>query len=321
MSFTYKTTPMNQEEEKRKFFFDPEYNPQFKYAAVISEAELVEYGSPSDEYLPEAKRIIETVIKQWGTESAYLEKSEGRILTRAEATKLITDYLKDCGLQNTVSLSFSSKYIARTAIDGYRMQIRLPIDYREHSMLGVLHHEIGTHIYRRLNDAKQVWHSDRNKYGFHSYLMTEEGIATLNQHIALEHPYLWTKAVHYYAVYLAGHMSFAQLNQELKKFVDSRERRWKFCLRAKRGQTDTSVPGGYTKDQVYLKGVMQVYHWLKKNDFDLTKLYIGKIALEDIDKAWNINSNYQPVLPQFYSNNPEEYSRKIQAIIKVNKLG
>ena len=38
-------------------------------------------------------------------------------------------------------------------------------------------------------------------------------------------------------------MSFAELFKDLSQFVKDPDVRWEYCLRAKRGQTDTSVPG------------------------------------------------------------------------------
>lgn len=40
-------------------------------------------------------------------------------------------------------------------------------------------------------------------------------------------------------------MSFSQLFQDLGKFVKDPNTRWDYCVRAKRGWTDTSQPGGF----------------------------------------------------------------------------
>ncbi len=45
-----------------------------------------------------------------------------------------------------------------------RINIGLPIEYREGRILGVLHHEIGTHFLRKHNEKLQVWHKKREKY-------------------------------------------------------------------------------------------------------------------------------------------------------------
>jgi hypothetical protein len=49
--------------------------------------------------------------------------------------------------------------------------------------------------------------------------------------------------------------------------------------RVKRGLIDTSELGGYTKDQVYLKGYLQIRDLPKEI---LKKLYVGKISIQDL---------------------------------------
>jgi len=37
----------------------------------------------------------------------------------------------------------------------------LPIDYSEGRIMGVMHHEIGTHFVRKFNDKHQIWNGKR----------------------------------------------------------------------------------------------------------------------------------------------------------------
>lgn len=53
-------------------------------------------------------------------------------------------------------------------------------------------------------------------------------------------------------------------------------------MRVKRGQEDTSVPGGYYKDKAYLEGIVQILQDRKNLDF--YGLYCGKMSLEDLKK-------------------------------------
>ena len=46
--------------------------------------------------------------------------------------------------------------------------------------MGVLHHEIGTHFLRRLNETMQVWHGKRKKYGLKSCITIEEGLGCVH---------------------------------------------------------------------------------------------------------------------------------------------
>ncbi len=313
--------PINLESEKKKFFFDPQYNPQFIYQQIIPDEILYgKYGEFEGELIDRATKICNTVIKKWGTYSAYLNTVEGRILTKEESAKIILDYLQESNLQKKVTTHFSSAFIPRTHVDGYSLNVRLPITYRENNITGILHHEIGTHVFRRINDELQLWHKRRNDFNLRPYLETEEGIALLHGGLGVEEPYFWNSGLHYFASYLAKTDSFSQVFEKLKLYLDDREERWYVTLRAKRGVSDTSRPGGYTKDQVYLRGVIKVTDWLRSNHFDIEKLYLGKVAIEDLPIINHISQLHTPSLPFFISNDRDLYEKQLKYIMKVNEL-
>ncbi len=115
-------------------------------------------------------------------------------------------------------------------------------------------------------------------------IATEEGLASINQ--LYEHalkggpkPYLYKGALNYYACCMAAEMSFVELFEELAQYVDDPFRRWKYCLRVKRGMTDTSQPGGMYKDQVYLEGSVKILRNRKQLDF--VGLHCGKMTVDD----------------------------------------
>ena len=67
----------------------------------------------------------------------------------------------------------------------------------------------------------------------------------------------------------------------------------------KRGVSRTEQPQSYTKRIVYYEGYHMVEKYLERGD--ITKLYIGKIALEDIkllDSMDELNMNI--ILPDFW---------------------
>lgn len=312
--------PLNKEIEKRKFMFDTNYNPQFVYADEILPVELESYGKVSTKHLETAKRIIDDVIKTWKTESDFLAVAEGKIMTREDVSAQISQYLKEHKLDQIVTVRFTHKIISRTAIDGYAMTIRLPIEYRELSFKGVLDHELGTHVLRRINDRTQPWFGVREKYGMLPYSETEEGLATLHNHISMKEKHIWLKALLYYAAHLAETMSFAELFMALKPYIDNRDRRWNVCLRVKRGISDTSIPGVFPKDQVYLRGLIRVLQWLEEHNYDITPLYYGKIDIDDAEKARLLNPQYTVRLPKFFADNIEQYKNAILEIQQVNGL-
>jgi hypothetical protein len=312
-------TPINLDSEKEKFLFDQLYNPQFVYEENIPPVYLHRYGSVEETYLAKAKGIMDSVIKKWGTDSAFTAEVEGPLIGRDEVVARINEYLKELGLEKTVLIRFSKSQISRTHVDDTSLNIRLPIEYRSLSFQGVLDHEIGTHILRRLNEKKQPWDGQRDKFGFLPYLETEEGLAAIHSHISMKNKQMWLRAVLYYAAHLAERMSFSDLNSALKPYVELKERRWNICVRVKRGISDTSIPGVFPKDQVYLKGSIRMVKWLEAHDYDVASLYLGKIDANDIHRAGSLSPDYQPLLP-IICRDKDAYRDEVRAFAEVNGL-
>lgn len=311
--------PTNKAEEKRRFFFDVQYNPQFTYEKPIPSDELSKYGEVSAEYLKTARAILDAVIAKWKSEAAFLEEVEGQAVTKEQFTTTVRQYLKKYNMEQQVRISFSTNFVSPTSMQGNEMRVRLPISHREKRILGTLDHEIGTHYFRRLNEDKQPWASKREAFGFGSYLETEEGLAILHAHLSLPSPMLWFSALFYYAVYQASRMSFAELFADLRQYVNDKERRWNMCVRAKRGMTDTSQPGAIAKDQVYLRGTIKVLAWLREHEYDPRPLYWGKISLDDVEKAQRLQPDFQPILPDFLQD-LKSYEKQVKRIEKENFL-
>lgn len=319
-SFLQKLQPINIDQEKDKFFFDQLYNPQFQYEDFIGEEELYTYGAVSHEYLNKAEHIIQQVLKKYETESSYFEQTGGRVLTRQEVDEIIGEYLEKYHLETEIQSVFSQEFTSRTSVWKNQLRIRLPIQYREDTIQGMLHHEVGTHYFRRLNEIQQPWYRKHKSFGLNSYLSTEEGLATLHSKINASEKHLWSAALSYYIVCQAEKLSFSELWEDLKKFVDDGDRRWKYCVKAKRGIMDTSRPGAFSRGQLYFVGVVKVVEWLETHSFDARRLYIGKVALEDLEKVEKIQSNIHLRMPTFLTSEHEQYKKQMREIVKCNAL-
>lgn len=310
--------PLNLEEEKARFFADNSYNPQFYYADSIDPNDLLLYGLPTTLLLEKAEKIIEANLPY---QFIRLDENKQSILLSADSIQKYTEtYLNAYDLNNRFRIVWKENAVARCSIQRDLITFRVDADYSRESLLGVLNHEIGTHALRRINDEKQPWHNNKNAYGFQNSLTTEEGLATIHQHLDDELPILFGVAVKYLAVNFAQTTSFAETWLSLSRYFRNPEKLWATVFRVKRGMTDTSKPGGFTKDIVYFKGVLEVSNWLRNNDFDVSKLYVGKISIEDIVISENIGTSDNIVLPIFFLKNKDEYSKKITSILTVNEL-
>jgi hypothetical protein len=156
--------PANWEAEEAKFFeLNCDYNPQFTYDSPATNKRFLKmFPAPKYEYMPQAVKIIDTFLETYGSESNYFE-TEGRLLSeKEEVEKIIWDYLEELGPEvvSVAKINFSTKNVASTSVtydnwtNKIRINVQLPIQYREGRMKGVLHHEIGSHFLRRFNEVQ-----------------------------------------------------------------------------------------------------------------------------------------------------------------------
>ena len=145
--------------------------------------------------------------------------------------------------------------MSRTSVSFFKervvLKLRVPLEYNKVSLMGALNHEVGTHILRRLNHKDNCVRkpTPRGK-------LIEEGLAAVNQLLPEEHPFLFKAALRYMAAIYASRMGFADLYNQLKKWVGERGDCWRECVRVKRGLANTEAPGGFYKDQCYLIGAV-----------------------------------------------------------------
>eukprot|EP00826_Nyctotherus_ovalis_P042100 TRINITY_DN4297_c0_g2_i1.p1 TRINITY_DN4297_c0_g2~~TRINITY_DN4297_c0_g2_i1.p1 ORF type:complete len:507 (-),score=120.35 TRINITY_DN4297_c0_g2_i1:51-1571(-) len=286
--------PINLHKQEKIFFnSNCTVNPIFEYENACAAERMLEiYKNPKSDLLQLAVRIMEKLLSDYGSESRFLEKTGGSLLSLEETKDLFTDYICSLGLEENISLAFTENTVSPTTIlhngnkGKSKIIIGLPIEYRRNRIQGVLDHEIGTHFLRKYNDNLQVWSNCRRKHNLRPYMITEEGFAALNQLVRTVkeggEPYLFKAALNYYSAYRAHGLSFAELYKDLEKYIDCPKRRFRACLRVKRGVVYTGRPGGLYKDQIYLEGAVKILRKRKEIDFKL--LYAGKIAIDDVER-------------------------------------
>lgn len=318
MNLLVRLNPINILEEKAKFMADPSYNPQFVYEEPSTAEELVKYGLPQSKYLELAEKIVNDAYHNRSEQE--LMKLEGAPLSQAEVTEKIKLFLKMHHLEHRYQVVWSSSFVSRTTITTDTIKLRLPADFRHEGLLGMLYHEIGTHAIRQVNYEQQPWFKRKKKYGFSEYLVTEEGLASFHSLIPHTYKSAFNVALRYLAVHYAQTLSFAELWQKLTPYFDNPERQWIVVVRQKRGLKDTSQPGGFTKDLVYFQGFVELWDWYTQNHFDISQLYYGKLAKEDVNQAVAMNPDFEPLLPSFFTLNHEAYRQNIEEIAKANFL-
>jgi len=330
--------PININEEEEKFFAAPDsYNPQFEYSELDFDSEnfktllkdLNTDNTPLGQLFDKKRsELITTISMLEGRDTeAFTEHSidlygdvtkellgisrkrlaempatfkKEKIYSALEARRYFEEAIKYYGLDWKVSIS--EKISSQASVGkSSKLFIRKDAMFPKSKINGTIAHEIETHILSAENGKMQPYLLFNR--GFASYLKTQEGLAVYNQEEFIE---TGRKNIKYYitaanilAVYYAKKFSFVECFHMLKKYNITDQDAFRLILKAKRGLRDTSKPGCFTKGSIYLNGALMIQNFAAEGG-DLKKLYVGKIALEDLDSIYAIPTLRPPTyLPKF----------------------
>ncbi|XP_014797895.1 PREDICTED: uncharacterized protein KIAA0895 homolog [Calidris pugnax] len=316
--------PSNVEKEKMKFFnSDFTYNPQFEYENPALPNVLAKHSHASDRFLKQAINIMERTLQKYGSYEKFEQATGGSLLTKSRIWNHVRKYMVKEGCLGEIVVHLTEDLLSRASMTVVNGRPTLTINIstaREHWLEGMLRHEIGTHYFRGFNNNSQPWcnWNGRRKHGLKPINPTEEGLASIHSVLFRKDPFLWRAALLYYTVYQASRMSFSQLFQDVGKFVKDPNTRWDYCVRAKRGWTDTSQPGCFNKDQVYLDGILRILRYRASIDFHLLTA-LGKISYEDVDRLKELAVTENMRVPHFLQDHAR-YMEHLEKIMEVNEL-
>ncbi|XP_067409037.1 microtubule-associated tyrosine carboxypeptidase 1 [Emydura macquarii macquarii] len=316
--------PLNVDKEREKFFQSCyTYNPQFEYEEPVLTAVLEKYREASDQFITQATGIIHAVLEKYGSYENFEVATGGRLLSKCQIWSLIRKYMQKEGCVGEVVVHLTEDLLSQAVMMVENSRPTLAINLsgaRQYWLEGMLRHEIGTHYIRGVNNARQPWRSaeGRKQYGLKPANPTEEGLASLHSVLFRKQPFLWRAALLYYTVHQASHRSFSALFQHLEQYVQDARVRWEYCVRAKRGQADTSQPGCFSKDQVYLDGILQILRHRQTIDFRLLAA-LGKVSYEDVNHLKKFGVLEKARIPHFMQD-LERYRQQLDHIIATNRL-
>ncbi|XP_073714258.1 putative tyrosine carboxypeptidase MATCAP2 [Misgurnus anguillicaudatus] len=316
--------PSNVEKERARFFkSDFNYNPQFEYSNPVSAQVLARHGNASDRFLPQAVRIMESALQKYGSYEKFEQATGGNLLTKSRIWYHVKKYMEKEGCMGEIVVNLTDDLLSRASMTVVNGRPTLTINIcaaREQWLEGMLRHEIGTHYFRGINNSHQPWSSSvgRKKHNLRPINPTEEGLASIHSVLFRKDPVLWRAALLYYTVHKASHMSFSQLFHDLGRFVHDPNTRWDYCVRAKRGQTDTAQPGCFSKDQVYLDGILKILRFRDKIDFHRL-MALGKVSYEDVDRLKGLALMDRVRIPHFLQDRAR-YTEQLHKIMKVNQI-
>lgn len=339
--------PVNLDEERSRAEKDPLYNPVFQYREVdvdlneatkrLSEAvkdespmghllekkrqelllriELLKargdakeftkrsfelYGKPTQSLLKHAKIMLSS------RPACALPPKEKDLLTAEKTAEKMQAVLDKYSLHNW-KVDIRQKLVANCTVGGGSVYIRADATFDPVYVDALIKHEIETHVLTAENGTNQPYALFRR--GCAGYLDTQEGLAVYNQNrIYTDHHEKWYNPPrNALATQFALSHSFAETRAYLSEELGYDEQKaLSQAVTIKRGLRNTSEHGGFTKSLVYLRGLLAVKKFLK-NGGNMADLYVGKIALEDIEDVLRIEELKRPLLlPEFLRDNEEE---------------
>ena len=310
--------PINFYDERKSFFDSSDYEPVFRYEDVSADVFQTVHMALDDldidkatalgrilerkkQLLKQKARMIEYIgssgftkysVSAYGEPSEQLVRSAYQILRRPlprRKKKLRLKNKDTIDLLRNVYSAYKLRWEvtrrdmitdAAVSINDRKLYLNEKTRFSETFVKRLIVHEIGTHVLRAENGRQQPFLIFST--GFPGYLSTEEGLAAYLEEVfnVMDHNILRIYAGRTIAVNFARNNSFRQTFHHLRQYFP-KYTAFKLTARAKRGLTDTSKPGCFTRDHVYLKGYFQVKEFYEQHQ-TLDPLMYGKIGIEDV---------------------------------------
>ena len=237
-------------------------------------ASLALFGAPSTALIGFASEYLKQQMQE------IMESEKDRVDAEA-AKQVFEEALSRYGLHDW-SVELKQGMVADCAVSDSKVLIRIGSTFGADHLQALIAHEIETHVLTVENGKMQPYEIFRR--GCANYLDTQEGLAIFNQNRVLppnhEKRFLHAKSV--LAVAYAMDHSFAETRNYLSKELRcTPEKALMKAIDIKRGFTRTNEHGAFTKSLVYFRGLRAIEQFVRQGG-DEKKLYIGKIAIEDL---------------------------------------
>ncbi len=332
--------PTNLDAERQRLNEDAKYNPIFSYQEVginLDEAERrlqeeVQDDSPLGILLEkkrqellnrivllrargDAESFTQASVALYGKATSSLIRAASASLHNRTACELpppITEFLSaekaKARFEAVLSryslhdwqVSIRLHLVADCTVGGNNVYLRDGAFFAPDHIEALIKHEIETHILIAENGDHQPYALFRR--GCAGYLDTQEGLAIYNQNriYSLLHEKRYNPPRNLLGVDFVLEHSFADTRQYLHEEIGyDIEKALTQTIAMKRGLGDTSEPGGFTKSVVYFRGLRSIEKFID-DDGDIRRLYIGRVALEDLSIVEEIADLQPPVLlPDF----------------------
>lgn len=250
---------------------------------AVTHISIERFGFPSAKLFRNASRILRKRVSKYNLISKEKTLSSDWI-GFDEMKRAIEMFFKEVGLDEwTVTASQNiAKNGVKVGIKRREVLLSKDIKKRRLHVRRTIVHEICTHIFRTHNGFQSGYNA-LGQPNILSYLDVEEGLATWNEEKAglLGFSRLRKNTLGAWAIYVGVNFTFRELFNALNGIVPQMDA-FDIAYRVKRGLGDTSAPGIYSKDVVYLRGFKRVRARLEKDASLYKKLYAGKIGFNQV---------------------------------------
>ncbi|MCF7844400.1 MAG: DUF1704 domain-containing protein [Kiritimatiellales bacterium] len=262
-------------------------------AETFTQASKNLYGQPSSSIL----RAAEATLHH--REACELPPPQKSLLSTDRVKKMFEEILEHYVLDGW-EVAVRKRLVADCTVGGRHIYLREGALFEPSHVQSLIAHEIETHVLTAENGDHQPFALLRR--GCANYLDTQEGLAIYNQNQVLSpyHDRRYNPPRNVLGLEFGLNHSFAETRAYLEEEIGYSEgKSITQAIAIKRGLSDTSENGGFTKSLVYFRGLRAIERFLE-NGGDLKRLYVGKIALEDLELVEKLPDLQKPLLiPDF----------------------
>lgn len=272
-------------------------------ARAFSDASRALFGAPSSVLLRTAQTFLQS------QEACDVPAADADMQSAAQTAARFSHVLEQYGLHEW-RVEISERLVADCTVGGGRIYVRADARFSPAHVDALIAHEIETHVLTAENGSHQPYELLRR--GTANYLDTQEGLAIVNQNRMLSphHEKRLGAARTLLGLAFALEHSFSETLAYLEEALGYHpDKALSKAFDFKRGLSRTADEGAFTKGIVYFRGQRAIEAYLKEGG-DLRRLYVGKIALEDLPVLEQVR-DLKPalVLPQFLRESPSDTKR------------
>lgn len=256
---------------------------------LVTKYSTQKYGFPTRSEYEDALRILEN--KYDSTDINYIKYlGMDDELGFDEIVRVLRFFLNELGLDDWNVILSKNESISNVRVGVKDKEIVISsrnIVKSKGKLRKTVVHEIGAHVLRYMNSLTSGLPILVNNT-VKGVSEADEGLATYVEYLSgvLSSSVLKTKARSLQLVYKAKYMSFRELYNTLEgKFTP--ESAFSSVYRVKRGLSDTSIPGVYTKSYIYHTGYSKVKELIRNDSKNYQYLFAGKLSFDQLDLVKN----------------------------------